>query len=126
MLRACRGALKRGGILAFFTILVPVGLPADLKEKAVEAGPTFVASDTRDHRDLLQRAGFTGIEEIDVSQELRKTVSTWIKSRCRHAEGLAQVEGAREFDEEQRKARRWLRAIKSGILRRSLFVARRV
>jgi hypothetical protein len=76
-------------------------------------------------QELLQRAGFAGVTEIDVSDEFLRVVRAWTKARERYADPLRAAEGGKEFDQKQVEHRGTAAGIEGGLLRRSLFVARR-
>ncbi len=125
MLRACRRVLHHNGRLAFFTILIPIGLPEDAHQRAILAGPRYVAPDRRDHRDLLQRAGFVDVDETDVTGDFAQTERVMFDTRQHYEGELRKAEGDSEFDKDQEKSHGYLTAIQAGLLRRSLFLARR-
>lgn len=122
MLRACRRVLRRGGRLGFFTIFIPDGLSERLYRKALRAGPTFVSTGRRNHVDLIQRAGFEHVQELDLTPEFRRTTSDWLTIRDRYEEPLVAAEGRALFEERRTDSAEQLAAIEAGILCRSLFV----
>ena len=124
VLRACRRLLRPGGRLGFYTIYIPPGLPEDAYRRAVLAGPEAVVS-RRDHLPLLRSAGFANISETDVTPEFLRVARTYLEARKRHADELRRSEGDAEFDRMQVERRDRVAAIEAGLLRRSLFLARR-
>ena len=125
MLRACWRVLRPGGRLAFYTIFVPPGLSQADQRRALRSGPPAVASGRRAHADLLLSAGFTRPAETDLTADFLRTARAWYEGRERRATELRAAEGEASFAEGQADRRRQLRAIEAGLLRRSLFVARR-
>ncbi|MBA3728705.1 MAG: hypothetical protein H0W94_05820 [Actinobacteria bacterium] len=123
MLRACGRLLKPGGRTAFFTIFVSPGLSRRDHRRAVRAGPRAVTS-RREHRPLLEAAGFVEIEETDVTEEFWQTCGRWIQHAGRLERDLRAALGSELFDEQQADRRAMLAAIEEGLLSRSLFVAR--
>jgi len=95
------------------------GLPA-----SVGAGPRAVAS-RRDHRSLLEAAGFIEIEEGDVTDEFLATAERWVRFSRQLEPELRALQGAEAFDEVQLDRETILGAIREGLLSRSLFVAMR-
>ncbi len=124
MLRACRRLLRPGGRTAFFTVHVTAGLSKRDHRRAVGAGPRAVAS-RRDHRSLLQAAGFIEIEEGDVTDEFLATAERWVRFSRQLEPELRALQGAEAFDEVQLDRETILGAIREGLLSRSLFVAMR-
>lgn len=124
VLRACRRLLRPGGRLGFYTIYIPPGLTDDAYRQAVQAGPDAVAS-RRDHLPLLRSAGFADISETDVTAEFLRVARTYLEARRRHADELRRSEGEAEFDRMQGERRDRIAAIEAGLIRRSLFIARR-
>lgn len=124
MLRACRRVLRPGGRLAFYTIFIaPEASAADRRRAAVN-GPSAAAS-RLDHARMLEAAGFTAVAETDVTDQFIETASIWLEGRTQHAAQLAELEGAECFEGRLRESREQLRLTKTGVIRRSLFVAMR-
>lgn len=125
MLRACRRVLRPGGCIAFYTIFIAEGLPEADYRRAARSGPLFVTSRRRGHRELLRAARFVEIAEIDLTVEFLRTARGWYEGRQRYATELAEAEGESSFRERQADSLAQLKALEAGLLRRSLFVARR-
>lgn len=124
MLRASRQLLVPGGRTAFFTIHPTPGLSPRLRRRAHRDGPVAVASHVP-NRELLERAGFTGIEETDCTVEFADVAQAWIDQSDHHHDALAELLGAEALEQRQDERRTQLRAVHDGLLRRSLLVARR-
>ena len=76
-----------------------------------------------DHQRLLGAAGFRDITELDVT--LRLPLPPLLASRDRaHAEELARLEPPGAFAQRQADRRSMLAAIRAGLLRRALLLAR--
>ena len=124
MLRASRRLLRPGGRTAFFTIHPTPGLSPRLRRRAHRDGPVAVASHLSG-RDLLERAGFVDVEEVDSTPEFLTVAQAWV-DRCEdHRDALAELLGDAEFDQRQTERRIQLQAVRDGLLRRSLLVATR-
>ncbi len=74
---------------------------------------------------MLQSAGFVDIEERDVTPEFLRTAHDWLQARERYADGLWRSLGESEFAQKQSDSQANISAIESGLLRRSLFTAKR-
>ena len=75
--------------------------------------------------ELLRRAGFVDVTEIDGTEEFRAVAKEWIDQWDEHRDALTAVYGEPEFESRQHDRRMQLRAVEDGLLRRSLFVASR-
>jgi cyclopropane fatty-acyl-phospholipid synthase-like methyltransferase len=124
VLRAIAQLLRPGGRLAFATIFVPADLaPAD-QRRAIQAGPRAVAA-RGEHSAMLKRAGFVDIDETDITADFLRTAHAWLEHAERLADELRASIGAALFDERQNERRDFIAAIRDGLLRRSVFYARR-
>jgi hypothetical protein len=108
--------------MGFFTIFVPDGLSERDYRRALRSGPNFVSSGRRDHTEMLASAGFTSVEEIDLTAEFLTTTRAWLEGRERYRAELIAAEEAAKFEERQNDSRVQASAIEDGLLRRSLFV----
>jgi cyclopropane fatty-acyl-phospholipid synthase-like methyltransferase len=124
MLRATRAVLRPGGRTACSVIFPTPGLPEAQARRAMDAGPPECEVPGT-YRDLLRSAGFVEIEERDVTAEYLATARRKLEASERLADELAEVLGRQELEEAQARRRRAIGAITDGLLRRSLFTARR-
>ncbi len=79
----------------------------------------------RDHGEMLQTAGFGEVMETDVTAEYLRTARDWFEARERYAPQLRRSPGEVEFEQRQADSKAQVAAIEEGLLRRSLFVAKR-
>jgi hypothetical protein len=77
-----------------------------------------------DHQRLLRAAGFHDITELDVTPAFAATAAAWLAETEPHAEELAQLELPGAFQQRQVDRRSMLAAIRAGLLRRALLLAR--
>ena len=84
------------------------------------------ALSTRDHRSLLQAAGFSEIKEWDVTAEFLITAEAWLRFSRELEKELRALQGAKAFDDQQSDRETILAAIQEGLLSRSLLVATRL
>jgi hypothetical protein len=122
VLRASRRLLRPGGRTAFFTIHPTPGLSPHERRRAHRDGPVAVASHLTG-RELLERAGFVDVEEIDCTPEFVTVAQAWVDQCADHRDALAELLGADEVDQRQTERRIQLQATRDGLLRRSLLVA---
>ena len=73
--------------------------------------------------ELLRRAGFVDVIELDGTEEFRAVAMGWIDQWDEHRDALIKVYGEPEFQSRQHDRRLQLRAVEDGLLRRSLFIA---
>jgi hypothetical protein len=124
VLRACREVLKQGGRLAFYTIYIPPGLPPDVYQRAKGAAPGAAGS-RQAHQSMLASAGFKEIREIDVTPQYLATIRAVLAGRQRHERALRREAGDAEFERRVTENGNAAAAVDEGLLRRSLFLARR-
>jgi hypothetical protein len=108
--------------MAFVTIFVAPGLTEPEYRRALHSGPTFVSSRRKDHRELITSAGFSHIEETDLTAEFLRTSRAWETERDKQAFELIAAEGEAAFSERQSDLGVQSSAIEAGLLRRSLFI----
>ena len=75
--------------------------------------------------ELLRRAGFVDVTEMDGTEEFRAVAKEWIDQWDEHRDALIAVYGEPEFETRQHDRRMQLRAVEDGLLRRSLFLGSR-
>lgn len=75
--------------------------------------------------ELLRRAGFIDVAELDGTEEFRAVAKEWLDQWDDHRDALTAVYGEPEFESRQHDRRVQLRAVEDGLLRRSLFLGGR-
>jgi hypothetical protein len=75
--------------------------------------------------ELLRRAGFTDVTELDSTDEFREVGKGWIDQWDDHRDALTALYGEAEFESRQHDRRTQLHAVEDGLLRRSLFLGSR-
>jgi hypothetical protein len=78
-----------------------------------------------DHQRLLHAAGFRDINELDVTHAFAVTAAAWLAETELYADELARLEPPGAFEQRQADRRSMLAAIRAGLLRRALLLARR-
>lgn len=124
VLRECHRLLRHGGRMAFTTIHVTEDLGAKEHARAVRAGPWHVTS-RRPYAQLVARAGFSDVNEIDVTDDYARTQQAWYEANEAGARELRRLTSDREFTTSQADRRRTRDAIADGLLRRSFITATR-
>jgi hypothetical protein len=124
VLRACRELLKPGGRLACATIYIDPGASErDYRRASRVRGPG--AANRRAITDLLEAAGFAAVREHDVTQAFLRTVRAYVDTSREFRDELTGEWGAELFDERLRDRTATLELIEAGVVRRSIFAARR-
>lgn len=123
-LRATFRALRPGARTAFSVIFPSPGLSAARARQAIEAGPPHCGLRTS-YPSLLRSAGFVEIEERDLTPEYLATAARRLEVTEQLADDLVRMLGRRDYDEMHAERRITVAAVADGLLRRSLFVARR-
>jgi hypothetical protein len=116
--------LRPGGRLAFYTIAVAPGLPADDHRRAVRCGPPAVGTRS-DYLSLLRSAGFVELDEVDVTADYLETARGWLRHGQEFEAGLAALDTPGAFADKLARRREAIAMIEAGHLRRSLFLATR-
>lgn len=101
---------------------VTPGLDDRQRRQANRAGAVQVAA-RQEYVDLVGRAGFTDIVEVDLTEEYATTQRAWYEATEHRAEEIRQFVSDLDFAEAQADRRATLAAIAAGLLRRSLFTA---
>lgn len=120
-----RRLLRPGGHTAFFVIHLATQLSPEQRQTAVDAGPPEVVTRSRNYVSLLNSAGFVDVDQIDVTATFALTHRAWLRHAHRLANQLAAAEPPGAFVQRVNKHTAAADAINQGLLRRSLFIARR-
>lgn len=74
---------------------------------------------------MLRAARFTDVRQEDLTEDLRRTAQDWLDVSARYASELAAEVGREQFEEGQDRRREMIAAVDAGLIRRSLYAARR-
>ena len=110
--------------MAFAAIEASADLLPAQRRQVVEAGPPDVLLRTSYHS-LLRSAGFVDIVSTDVTSAYRATLEAWSTETERRRDEVVAVMGEDDLAERQSRRAGAMAAVDSGILHRSLYVARR-
>jgi cyclopropane fatty-acyl-phospholipid synthase-like methyltransferase len=124
VLRGCHRLLRAGGRLAFTTIHVAPDLDVARHRRAVQAGPWQVGT-RRPYPELVVLAGFTDVDDIDVTEDYARTQRAWFEANESRADEVRRLTTESEFATQQADRRFAQAAIEDGLLRRSLITATR-
>ena len=124
MLRECHRVLKPDGVLAGYIMHTPPGLTPAQEQEATDLGPSAVGAE-RSPADMATEAGFREVGVDDVTDTFLVTLDRLISARLFYEARLRELEGDQVFEEEQGENEGKRRGILSGLLKRSLIVARK-
>jgi len=124
VLRACFRVLKPGGRIAYYTIFVPPDLDAAEHRRAAKFWPSATTRGRRPS-DMLGAAGFSEVEEQDVTSEFEATARAWVDGRRRYYEGLKEAVGEARLNDQIVDGEEMVRGPAEGLLRRSFLTAKR-
>ena len=122
VLRECRRAIRKTGRSAFTVIYIPQGLSAANHAAAVEAGPSFVETETL-YETLLVENGWRVRSRADLTAEFAESARRMIDARLANADQLTVLVGPREHADFLASMRQKLDTIDRGLLERAMFVA---
>ncbi len=124
MLRECHRVLKPDGVLAGYIIHTPPGLTPAQEQEALDLGPSAVGADGSP-ADMATEAGFREVGVEDVTDTFLATLDRVISARLSYEARLRELEGDQVFEDEQSEGEGKRRGVLSGLLKRSLIVARK-
>lgn len=119
-----RRVLKPGGRLMFFVIELVDGLSVASRDEALASAPDHVAAPAP-YPDLVSNAGFTVVEQTDVTDGYYQTLAAWQREWETASSELSTLLGKEEFEERQHRRRNGLAAVEKGWIRRTAILARR-
>ena len=117
-----RKLLRPGGRHAFTTIHTPPDLSPAQHSLAGVSGPPEVAG--ADPAKLLERVGFVDVEAHDVTADYLAASLAWRATRLKHRDSLRPL-APEVFDDRIERGAREAEALAAGLLRRTLYLARR-
>lgn len=122
VLQECRRIVRADGRMVFTVISIPAGLSPEMRARAEDAGPTFIASEA-DYPTLLAETGWRVMDRIDLSAEYAAAGERQIAADIENAEDLAALVGEDVCSERLASWRNHVAATRDGLLRREMFVA---
>ena len=116
--------LKPDGVLAGYVIHTPPGLTPVQEQEAVDLGPSAVGAEASP-AEMATAAGFREVGVRDVTDMFLATLDRVISARLSYEARLRELEGDQVFEDEQGENEGRRRGVLSGLLKRSLVVARK-
>lgn len=123
VLGCCRRVVRDQGHMAFTVISIAPGLSPEQQARALINGPEFVKSDT-DYRTLLAQTGWELIDNSDLTSAYAASCQRQIQADETHRRELAALIGDDACTDRIKGWRDKHSAIKDGLFRRELFLAR--
>ena len=123
-MRECHRVLKPDGLLAGYVIHTPPGLTPAQEREAIDLGPSAVGA-KRSPADIATAAGFREVRVEDVTDTFLAICERVISARLSNETGLRELKGDQVFEDEQGETEDKRRGILSGLLMRSLVIARK-
>ncbi len=111
--------------MAFFTLHIPLDISPAVYRRLVRKRQPGVAHHKHEYIEMLNSAGFVDVSDTDVTAEFLRIKRSWFLAREQRAGALREKEGPKEFASYQDSQQSEITAIEDGLLRRSLFFARR-
>lgn len=121
VLESCRRVIRPGGRMVFTVIYVQAGLSPGEYERAVEAAPPFVETDTG-YPALLAKTGWSILAEHDVTAEFASMIQRQLRVDREQRDGMEAVMGGTDYSDRQNSYESKFKAATDRILRRSLFI----
>lgn len=122
VLESCRRVIRSEGRMVFTVISIAPGLSAADYARAAERGPPFIAAGA-DYSTLLERAGWTIQDRIDLTAIYADSVARLIGEFEAREETLNELLGESDYEARLARRRGSLEAIEAGLHRRNLYVA---
>ena len=110
--------------MLFTSIEAAPGLARSDRRRVARSGPSAVLVRTG-YASVLATAGFTSIEQRDITDEYRTTQQAWLDAMRRRSAAIGSAMGQAAFDERIADRSRALDAIDDGLLRRTEYLAGR-
>lgn len=105
-------------------IEIAAGLDRGTRRRAIADGPPHAATSST-YPSLFGSAGYTDVEAIDLTEAYRATAARWLAERERRVDALAAALGPDAAADRIAQGKIAVRAIDAGLLRRTLYLARR-
>lgn len=109
--------------MVFTTLLFRSGLSAKERVRANGLVATGYRATSTEQARMVDRAGWTLIEQCDATAEYAETVRRDLRAHESRAVRAARILGEVELDARMERKQKYLQGIEEGLLRRALFVA---
>ncbi len=110
--------------MGFHSIHPAPGLSDRERDRVNRVGPPAVSTRGLTNREMVERAGFVGLEERDVTAEYLQTLRAKISAEALVHEDLCRLYGEDEYATTVANRHAAVDVIEAGLLRRSLVICR--
>ena len=114
--------MRPGGRIAGYVIHTVAGLSAAAEQRVVDLMPMAVLADGSP-AELAERAGFSVVTCVDVTDPFRATSEAILRARAEHEAELRAVDGNEAYEDDQLRKDSVRTGIDEGLLERSLIAA---
>ena len=122
VLEACRKIVHADGKMVFSVILISPDLPPADYERAIEGGPSFMA--TKDtYPELLRKSGWDLVDHTDLTTEFLNTLKVMLNNELDFEDDLEKLLGKDEASMRLNRTRTYINSLEQGLIRRELFHA---
>lgn len=120
VLKACRKVIREDGIMIFTVILISPGLSESDYARALENGPSFIATD-ESYQNLLEQAGWELVDRTNLTPPFRETLQVMLENELSNADGLERLLGKQEAEQRLLRSHSYIDATEKGLIRREMF-----
>jgi len=120
VLKACREVVHADGKMVFSVIFISPNLSLADYNKAVEDGPSFMAT-KYSYPELLHKSGWGLINQVDLTEKFLDTLKVKLNSELDFAGEIKNLLGKDEALLRLNRTRAYIDAIENGLIRRELF-----
>ena len=120
VLQECRRVINADGRMCFTVIRLADGLKGTAMERAVQAGPEFIHSETH-YPSMLQSAGWQTIQQDDITGAFCASIERMIAAEEKQSESLRALRGNEANETAQANWRYKLQAVADGLILREFF-----
>ena len=120
VLQECRRVINADGRMCFTVIRLANGLKGTAMERAVQAGPEFIHSETH-YPSMLHTAGWQIIQQDDITRAFCASIERMIAAEEKQSESLRALRGNEANEIAQANWRYKLQAVTDGLILREFF-----
>ena len=120
VLQECRRVINADGRMCFTVIRLANGLKGTAMERAVQAGPEFIHSETH-YPSMLHSAGWQIIQQDDITGAFCASIERMIAAEEKQSESLRALRGNEANEIAQANWRYKLQAVTDGLILREFF-----
>jgi ubiquinone/menaquinone biosynthesis C-methylase UbiE len=120
VLKACRAVVREDGVMIFSVILISPDLSERDYARALENGPSFIATD-ESYQNLLEQAGWELVDRTNLTPQFGETLQVMLENELSNADGLERLLGKQETEQRLLRSHSYIDATEHGLIRREMF-----